>query len=58
MFDFNKPKIEITEMSDDKKYGQLCCRTAGAWLWYYSGQLPEKNHAVLSAGCCSKPGKN
>ncbi len=23
MFDFNKPKIEITEISDDKKYGRF-----------------------------------
>ena len=23
MFDFNKPKIQITEMSDDKRYGKF-----------------------------------
>ena len=23
MFDFNKPNIEITEMSEDKKYGRF-----------------------------------
>ena len=23
VFDFNKPKIEITEISDDKKYGRF-----------------------------------
>ncbi len=28
VFDFNKPKIEITEISEDKKYGKICCRTS------------------------------
>ena len=25
MFDFNKPKIEIAEISEDKKYGRFVC---------------------------------
>ena len=28
VFDFNKPKIEIAEISEDKKYGKICSRTA------------------------------
>ena len=29
MFDFEKPKIEIAEISEDKKYGRFVVRTEG-----------------------------
>ena len=40
MFDFQKPKIEIAEISEDKKYGKFVvepsdlCRATGKRLWY------------------------
>ena len=55
---FNKPKIEIAEISEDKKYGKIRSGTIGKRLWYDPWQFPEKNYAVLPAGCCSKPGKD
>ena len=34
MFDFQKPKIEIAEISEDKKIWTVCSRTFGKRLWY------------------------
>ena len=31
MFDFNKPKIQITEMSDDKRYGKFVVEPGNLW---------------------------
>ena len=54
MFDFNKPKIEITELSEDKKFGRFVVepleRGYGTWKFF------KKNYAVFPAGCSSKPG--
>ena len=33
MFDFNKPKIQITEMSDDKRYGKFVVEPDMALHW-------------------------
>ena len=54
MFDFNKPKIEITEISEDKKFGRFVVER----LRYYPWQFFKKNYAVLPSGSCSKPGKD
>ena len=39
MFDFNKPKIEITEISEDKKFRQIVVepleRGYGTTLWKF-----------------------
>ena len=43
MFDFEKPKIEIAEISEDKKYG---------------GQFFEENYVVFLTGSSGKPDKN
>ena len=56
MFDFNKPKIQITEMSDDKRYGKFVVEPKR--IWHYTGKFFEKNHAFFFAGSCCKPGEN
>ena len=49
MFDFNKPNIEITDVSDDKKYGRFVVEPLERG-YGTSWKLPEKNHAFFSAG--------
>ena len=55
---FNKPKIEIAEISEDKKYGEIRSGTIGKRLWNNPWQFPEKNYAFFFAGCGSEPGKD
>ena len=50
MFDFNKPNIEITDVSDDKKYGRFVVEPER--LRNDTWKLPEKNHAFFSSGSC------
>ena len=38
MFDFNKPNIEITDVSDDKKYGRFVVEPLKLWDSVQSGQ--------------------
>ena len=33
MFDFNKPNIEITDVSEDKKYGRFVVRSMEDLSW-------------------------
>ncbi len=54
MFDFNKPKIEITEKSE--KFGRFVVEPLEKRIWYYTWQFTSENHAVLPAGSRSKPG--
>ena len=72
MFDFNKPKIEITEISEDKRYGRFVveplefpggdigrlavCGTVNDLLM--RGAVPKYLTCgfVLPSGCCCKPG--
>ena len=56
MFEFEKPRIEIAEMAPDGTYGKFVVEPLERG--YNSGQLPEKNPAVLSARCCSKQCEN
>lgn len=56
MFDFNKPKIEIAEISEDKKYGRFVVGTSGKRLWYHPGQFSSQNYAVLPSGRGCQPG--
>ena len=56
MFDFQKPKIEIAEISEDKKYGRFVVEPLGKRIWYNTWKLFEKDYAFFSAGSCSQPG--
>ena len=58
MFDFNKPKIEIAEMSEDKKYGRFVVEPLEAGIWHDTGKFPEKNYAFFSAGSGCESGKD
>ena len=51
MFDFNKPKIEITELSEDKKFGRFVVEPLERGYGTTLG-----NYAVFPAGCSCKPG--
>ena len=55
MFDFNKPKIEITEISEDKKFGRFVVepleRGYGTTL---GNSLRRRIMLSLPAGSCSK----
>ena len=53
MFDFNKPKIEITELSEDKKFGRFVVEPLER---NYTWKFFKKNYAVFPAGCSCKPG--
>ena len=55
MFDFNKPKIEITEISEDKKFGRFVVEPLEEVTVLHLAILLE-NYAVLPAGSCSKSG--
>ena len=52
MFDFNKPNIEITEISEDKKYGRFVVEPLERGYGITLGKFSEKNHAFFSAGSC------
>ena len=39
MFDFNKPNIEITDISDDKKYGRFVVAVSYTHLDVYKRQV-------------------
>ena len=44
MFDFNKPNIEITDISDDKKYGRFVVEPL------------ERDYAFIFAWFSNQPG--
>ena len=58
MFDFEKPNIEIAEISEDKKYGRFVVEPLERGYGNHPGQQPEADHAFLSAWRCSQPSKN
>ena len=58
MFDFNKPKIEITEISEDKKFGRFVVEPLERGYGTTLGNSLQKNYAVLPSGSCSKPGED
>ena len=55
MFDFNKPKIEITELSEDKKFGRFVVEPLERGYGTTLGNS-LRNYAVFPAGCSCKPG--
>ena len=57
MFDFNKPNIEITEISEDKKYGRFVVEPLERGYGTTLGNF-EKNYAFFIAGSCNQSGEN
>ena len=56
MFDFNKPKIEIAEISEDKKYGRFVVEPLERELYgTHPGQFSSQNYAVLPSGRGCQP---
>ena len=53
MFDFEKPNIEIAEISEDKKYGKFVVEPLERGYGTTLG-----NHAFFFAGFCCQPGEN
>ena len=58
MFDFNKPNIEITEISEDKKYGRFVVEPLERGYGTTLGNSLEKNHAFITAGRSYQPGED
>ena len=58
MFDFNKPKIQITEMSDDKRYGKFVVEPLERGYGITLGNSLRRINAFFFAGSCRKPGEN
>ncbi len=56
MFDFNKPKIEIAEISEDKKYGRFVVEPLERGYGTTLGNSLKKNYAFFLTGSSSKPG--
>ena len=56
MFDFNKPKIEIAEISEDKKYGRFVVEPLERGYGTTLGNSLRKNYAVLPSGRGCQPG--
>ena len=54
MFDFNKPNIEITDVSEDKKYGRFVVEPLERGYGTTLGKFSEKNHALISSGFCDQ----
>lgn len=57
MFDFERPNIEVSEISEDKKYGKFVVKPLERGYGITLGNS-EKNHAVFPARCCSEPDQN
>ena len=47
MFDFNKPNIEITEISEDKKYGRFVVEPLERGYGTTLGNSLQKNYAFI-----------
>ena len=53
MFEFEKPNIEISEISEDNRWA-FCSRAVSARLWNDTRKLLKEDHALISAGRCSQ----
>ena len=51
MFDFQKPKIEIAEISEDKKYGRFVVEPLERGYGTTLGNFFEKNYAFFITRC-------
>ena len=58
MFDFEKPNIEIAEISEDKRYGKFVVEPLERGYGTNAGQFPEKNYAFFFTRSRSESGKN
>ena len=50
MFDFERPNIEVAEISEDKKYGKFVVEPLGKRIWHSTWQFAQEDYAFLSAG--------
>ena len=50
VFDFEKPNIEIAEISEDKKYSKFVVEPLERGYGTTLGNSPEKNYAFVPAG--------
>ena len=50
MFDFEKPNVEIVEISDDKKYGKFVCEPLERGYGITLGNSLKAYHAFISSG--------
>ena len=57
MFDFERPNIEVAEISEDKKYGKFVVEPLERGYGITLGNS-EKNHAFFPAGCGCEPGQD
>lgn len=58
MFDFEKPKIEIAEISEDKTYGRFVVEPLERGYGTTLGNSLKTYHAFFFTGRCSKPGQD
>ena len=54
VFDFEKPKIEIAEISEDKKYGRFVVEPLERGYGTTLGNSLKKNYAFLFTRRCCK----
>ena len=55
MFDFEKPNIEIAEISEDKRYGKFVVEPLERG---YGTTLGNSLRRIMLAGCSCQPGEN
>lgn len=55
---FNKPKIEIAEISEDKKYGKFVVESLERGYGTIALAIPLEELAFLFTGSCCKSGKD
>ena len=58
MFDFERPNIEVSEISEDKKYGKFVVKPLERGYGITLGNSLRRIHAVFPARCCSEPDQN
>ena len=58
MFDFEKPKIEIAEISEDKRYGKFVVEPLERGYGTTLRKFFKKNYALFFAWSSSKSGEN
>ena len=58
VFDFERPSIEVVEISDDKKYGRFVVEPLERGYGITLRKLPQKDHAFFSSRCSCKPGQD
>ena len=52
MFEFEKPRIEIAELSEDGMYGRFVVEPLERGYGNYTWQRLEKDSTFFSSGCC------